>query len=124
MTKTKIIMFLVCLVILFLPVDNILEISGENYIYNVSCNSNSMGIAIPCGTKALTQKYPKNKELEMGRIYIYQRNSSYNVIHRLVGCIDKDCNVTIFKGDNNLISELVNKSQITYIVNGLDYSRT
>ena len=95
-------------------------LNQEPVLVNITCESNSMGLLMPCNSKASVIPY-KNELLHLGRIYVYEVNSTYFIIHRLVGCVDKDCNRTIFKGDNNLISELINKSQIKYIVTAINF---
>ena len=94
--------------------------SSELYTTNISCESDSMGLSITCGMKAMAEKYEMNESLEIGRIYIYNGTKG-TVVHRLVGCIDSGCNLTIFKGDNNLYSEKVNRSRILYKVARFEY---
>lgn len=91
----------------------------EYIVANISCKSDSMGLVLNCGDKVELE--PFNGNLKVGRIYVFNSTKVWNetnmtVIHRFVGCVDEDCNVTIFKGDNNLNAELVKRSDILYEV--------
>lgn len=97
----------------------------EGTYFNISNNSNSMGNIFSYPDRLIAEKYNTNNDLlREGEIYVYQHaNDSGLVVHRLVKCLDIDCNVTIFKGDNNKkADDLVNKTQIKYIITGIDYS--
>jgi len=87
--------------------------------YVVACSSNSMGQVIDCDDLVYIEPVGK---LKLGDIYVYyNEDKNSNVTHRLVYCLDKDCNQTIFKGDNNKVAELVNKSQILGRVKEVKY---
>ena len=92
---------------------------NSDYLMNISCASDSMGLIVPCKSKLVSEDY-NNESLKLGQIYIYKFEDKW-ISHRLVACVDKDCNVTVFKGDNNEIAEFVNKSQIGYYVKGINY---
>jgi hypothetical protein len=80
-------------------------------VSTVDCESNSMGLTINCDDQAYIQHIDTDSVFELGGIYIYTKGNK-TIIHRLVYCIDVDCNQTIFKGDNNAYGEEVNRSQI------------
>lgn len=88
---------------------------------NPSCKTNSMGLTINCNDKLYLKKF--KGDLRKGGIYIYRKNESTTVVHRLIGCVDYECNTTIFKGDNTLMGELVNKTQILYRVEMIELWR-
>ena len=87
------------------------EIHTET-ITSVQCGSDSMGLIINCNDKIVVEDMGVNEVLKEGAIYIYD-SGNYTAIHRLIKCLDDDCNVSVFKGDNNYIGEIVNKTQIT-----------
>jgi hypothetical protein len=101
--------------------DNIEQIfSLDDHVSQVGCNSNSMGLTLPCNTVLYSDVVHPNESLRPGRIYIYQ-GKNQTIVHRLVFCLDLDCNVSIFKGDNNRIGEEVNRSQVLYRVDKAEY---
>lgn len=88
----------------------------DPYISGVSCGSDSMGLVVPCGAKLHGHLLYDDEPLEMGQLYIYQDGPGMT-IHRLVGCVDDDCEQVIFKGDNNLvIDDFVSRDDILYRV--------
>lgn len=86
----------------------------------ISNMSDSMGLSISYPDEAIGEKIKETDMLQEGNIYVYNSNNTY-IIHRLIKCLDNDCNVTIFKGDNNKVGEIVNKSQIIYKVTAVVY---
>jgi hypothetical protein len=96
--------------------DGLLHITTK---HRVGCNSSSMGLTLRCGDILDIERYDGG-ELEIGRIYTYQ-DGNESIVHRIVACQDKNCNLVIFKGDNNQIAEFVNKTQITGKVLGVEY---
>ena len=85
----------------------------------VNCTGDSMGLVMGCNDKLMT--YLKNDgrfKIKEGNIYIYEKENGGKVVHRLIKCIGDEC---IFKGDNNLYAETINKSQITAMVYGIIY---
>ena len=88
----------------------------------LGCDSNSMGLTLNCRDTVYKQKVDQNETLYLGNIYTYRSWDNVSVIHRLVGCKDPDCNVAIFKGDNNRIVEFVNRSMIEYRVTMVEYT--
>ena len=97
-------------------VDGLTDITTK---HSVGCNSSSMGLTLRCGDILDVKKY-EGEELEIGRIYTYQ-DGNESIVHRIVACQDKNCNIVIFKGDNNQKAEFVNKTQITGKVLGVKY---
>ena len=83
----------------------------------VGCGSDSMGLTLQCNDKLYLHTLSPQEALTPGSIYIYN-NSKHNntVVHRLILCLDTDCNATIFKGDNNKIGEQVHRKDILYKV--------
>lgn len=88
-------------------------VKGET-IFRMSCDSNSMGLTLNCNDQVIAKKF--NENLKLGEIYVYKGENNSNVVHRLVYCIDPNCNETVFKGDNNLYGEKVLKENITHWV--------
>lgn len=97
-----------------------------NYEYqsSISCKSDSMGLTIDCKDTAFGNKVEKDDKLYPGYIYVYKSTNetdTRHIIHRLVYCLDEDCNQTVFKGDNNPVAEIVNRSDILYSVDVVMY---
>lgn len=88
----------------------------------VGCGSDSMGLTLDCEDTLYYELVMKDEPLEMGQIYIYRKYDNNTIVHRLVGCIDIDCNMTIFKGDNNKIIEKIDRKNIIYKVVGVEYN--
>jgi hypothetical protein len=102
------------------PIDRVSWDYVDGYS-EIACGSNSMGLTLRCGDRAYTEGVGPNDKLWLGRIYIYHHTNKSNTVHRLVYCIDSDCNQSVFKGDNNLVGELVNRSQIISEVLSVEY---
>lgn len=65
-----------------------------------------------CGDTANGYMLADWQEPQIGSVYIYEYNSSLNVIHRLVNVTDDGY---VFKGDNNTrVDKLVQREQIKY----------
>jgi hypothetical protein len=96
------------------------ELSKIDYVHKVACGSDSMGLTLNCGDKVYSRILENEEKLEIGSIYIY-RSSNHTIIHRLVKCLDEECSMTIFKGDNNRVAEIVNRSEILYKVIKIEY---
>lgn len=96
-----------------MPIVNSVDVETQ-----VGCKSNSMGLTIKCGDKIYGEYIEKDEVLVPGDIYVYDKseNGTAQVVHRLVLCLDDDCNSTVFKGDNNVVAEVVNRSDILYRV--------
>jgi len=91
------------------------EILGQKYdrASIISCKSDSMGLAFRCGDSVYSRTISLEEELKEGEVYIYKNpNKNNSVIHRLVLCLDDDCNQTVFRGDNNALGELVPREWI------------
>lgn len=99
-----------------------LQMIQYDYANELSCESHSMGLTIPCGSVALQQKVNNAEQIEPGQIYVYEMpNATKQVVHRLVACVDNDCNMTVFKGDANKIAELIPREWIVSRVVMLQY---
>jgi len=96
--------------------------SSGNYdrISEVGCDSDSMGLTMDCGDQVYLKYITVSDRLRPGSIYVYEDGNT-SVVHRLVICVDTDCNMTVFKGDNNYIAELVDRRNITGIVTRVEY---
>ena len=90
-------------------------VQPTDWVSEVGCSSNSMGLTMRCGDTLFMNKVQSDEKLYIGRVYVYEKINK-TIVHRLVACIDVDCNLTLFKGDNNPVAEFVNKSNITYQV--------
>lgn len=95
--------------------------SAANNYGIVGCNSNSMGLTIRCNDKTFGRSINSSERLELGRIYVYKKDENTSVVHRLVYCDDASCQQPVFKGDNNLYAEKINRSQIIYVVDYTAY---
>jgi len=88
----------------------------------VSNESNSMGVTVDSwDTVRGIDIADDNYKLYEGHIYVYKKNQT-RIIHRLIKCLDPDCNESVFSGDANRIGELVNKSQISYRVSSINFN--
>lgn len=90
-------------------------------VTGINCGSDSMGLTLSCDDLVYYNYVQKKEELAPGRIYIYENKDNRTTIHRLVGCADDDCNTAIFKGDNNRVSELVERKRIIKKVEMIKY---
>lgn len=101
------------------------NLANYDYKTNIGCDTDSMGLTVGCHDIAFGNKVDQDDRLYPGYIYVYNGTNSSNdtihVIHRLVYCLDDDCNVSIFKGDNNFVAEIVNRSDILYSVDAVRY---
>lgn len=114
------------------------ETGSKTYNAPLSCETNSMGLTITCGMMDVYSDVRPNETLHVGRIYSYkteefmnincERNTQFgcgtydHIIHRLVACLDDDCNRTVFKGDNNPTAEIVNRDRIDRKTIALQYT--
>ncbi len=88
----------------------------------ISCDSQSMGLSLNCKDSLFTELVTENSMLIEGDIYIYTKNEKI-IVHRLVKCLDDQCNRSIFKGDNNYVADdIVEKSKIFARVYGLEFA--
>lgn len=97
-----------------------LLLTKDTKLFQTSNNSDSMGILMRSYDDVYAIPVNNNFLME-GRIYIYEENNR-SIVHRLIKCIDIDCNQSVFKGDNNRVGEIVNKSQIKYRVKSIGYN--
>jgi len=88
------------------------ELTKVDGSVKVSCGSDSMGLTFGCGDLLYYRDVKKNEELMPGDIYIYRKDNDTKVVHRLIECVDIDCNLTVFKGDNNAVGELVERKDV------------
>jgi len=81
-----------------------------NLHHSISCDSDSMGLGINCGDEFYSRTIDPVEPLSAGEIYIFRDDDNESVIHRLVFRLDNGS--LIFKGDNNEVGELVDRSQV------------
>jgi hypothetical protein len=96
------------------------DVTDYDYVSRIDCDSNSMGLTINCDDIAYISLLKEGETLYPGYLYSYKKKN-YNVLHRLVYCLDSDCNMSIFKGDNNAVGEKVNRSMINGRVVSVKY---
>ena len=101
--------------------DNIIDLQYDSVSF-IKCSSDSMGLGLDCNDLVYMETVTNETELLEGQIYSYY-NYDFNVsvAHRLALCLDVDCNVSVFRGDNNAVGELVNRSQIQHKINMVVY---
>jgi hypothetical protein len=98
------------------------DVTEYDYVSEVSCKSNSMGLTVNCDDEVYISLVKSDDPLYIGYIYTYKDSiDNHSIIHRLVYCLDSDCNSTVFKGDNNQAAELVNRNQIVGRVVSVKY---
>ena len=100
--------------------DNV-ELAKMDGSMRVQCGTGSMGLTFGCDDLIYYRDIEKNEQFIPGDIYIYKKDDDSKVVHRLIECVDIDCNITVFKGDNNAVGEFVNKSQIIRKVESVRY---
>jgi hypothetical protein len=89
----------------------------------------SMMPTIQCGDSVNEYEFNQSDKLEIGKIYVYDSsgskwadgfsqypNGTQNIMHRLIGCFNENCSLLIFKGDANILSEIVTRESIKYKV--------
>ena len=76
-------------------------------ISNIECTSQSMGLLFNCRDTIYSRLLDENSTLTEGKIYKYQNEKGYLIVHRLVKCLDETCQKLIFKGDNNYIADKI-----------------
>jgi len=85
----------------------------ETLLTTPSCTG-SMEPTIRCGTSVEIMHY-RGEELIIGSIYVFERDGGL-IMHRLVGCVDIDCDRLIFKGDATWrVDPVVNRSDVKYL---------
>lgn len=98
-----------------------LEITSFDYSSSVSCLSDSMGLTINCNDILYETKITNNTILNPGNIYTYTTDKNVSVAHRMIICLDNNCNMTIFKGDNNAVGEMIPREWLTGEVMMVEY---
>ena len=98
----------------------------DNFKYcvksTVSSESNSMGKMLNYRHVVCSKFVDNYTNLREGHIYIYRKNDTFNVVHRLVKDCSKGCYGYIFMGDVNYYADkVVNRSQIVKEVVRIDY---
>lgn len=89
--------------------------AGNVQKFKMSCESDSMGITLRCNDKLTGIRVKPTDKIQLGDIYTYSvEGKNDSIVHRAVLCEDENCSVIIFKGDNNLIAEKVDRTQIQY----------
>ncbi len=87
----------------------------------ISCDSQSMGITFNCKDNLFSDFINDDSVLVEGDIYVYQIDERI-IVHRLVKCLDDNCNRSVFKGDANYAADkIVERSQIISKVYGVEY---
>ena len=97
------------------------EITKLDGSIKVSCGSDSMGLTFGCGDLLYYRDVKRDEELLPGEIYVYRKDDETKVVHRLVECVDVDCELMVFKGDNNAVGELVEREQVTKKIESVRY---
>ena len=97
------------------------ELTKVDGTIKVACGSDSMGLTFGCEDLLYYRDIKNNEELTLGDIYVYRKDNGDNVVHRLIECVDIDCELMVFKGDNNAVGELVEKQQVIKKVESVRY---
>ena len=100
--------------------DNV-ELAKMDGSVRVQCGSDSMGLTFGCGDLLYYTDVKKDEELVPGNIYIYRKEDGGKVVHRLIECVDVDCELTVFKGDNNAVGELVERNNVLQKIESVRY---
>ena len=100
---------------------NNVELTKMDGSVRVQCGSDSMGLTFGCGDLLYYRDVERGGELVPGEIYVYRKDDGSKAVHRLVECVDIDCNLCVFKGDNNAVGELVNRSNVIQKVESVRY---
>ena len=96
------------------------ELETYTQTSKVSCKSNSMGLTLDCNDKTYLSMVGEDDDIELGGIYTYREDENTSVIHRVVICLE-NCSRVVFKGDANKFGEIVNRSQIKYKLEMVEY---
>ena len=97
------------------------ELAKMDGSVRVQCGSDSMGLTFGCNDLLYYTEVKKDEELVPGDIYIYRKDDDSKVVHRLIECIDIDCNLTVFKGDNNAVGEFVERKDVLQKIESVRY---
>lgn len=95
----------------------------KNYDYGsgVGCGTDSMGLTLNCNDILYEQNVYNNTKLIPGSIYTYMTDKNASIVHRMIMCLDENCNITVFKGDNNEVGEIVPRQWINGKVVMVEY---
>lgn len=89
-------------------------------VVSVNCyGESSMGLTIGCEDTLELQSIQRYDKLEVGRIYVYEAENM-TIVHRLVYCPDNCKRQALFKGDANYEAEMVNRSQVKWLVTSIN----
>ena len=106
--------------VLIVDVESV-ELTKLDGSVKVECGSDSMGLTFGCNDLLYYRDVGKNEKLVPGDIYIYRKDDDNKVVHRLIECVDIDCNLTVFKGDNNAVGELVERDNVLQKIESVRY---
>ena len=106
--------------VLIVDVESV-ELTKLDGSVKVECGSDSMGLTFGCNDLLYYRDVGKNEKLVPGDIYIYRKDDDNKVVHRLIECVDIDCNLTVFKGDNNAVGELVERNNVLQKIESVRY---
>jgi hypothetical protein len=98
-----------------------LEMTSYDYTSVAGCSSDSMGLTINCNDVLYETKITNDTILNPGNIYTYTTDKNVSIAHRMIICLDSDCNMTIFKGDNNAVDEMIPREWLTGEVVMVEY---
>lgn len=86
------------------------QIPQYDSISPVACTSNSMGPLMQCGSRLyLTKSFT----MDPGGVYTFMRGNQ-SIAHRLIACLDTECQELLFKGDaNSMADEVVSLKDVT-----------
>ena len=100
------------------------QLNASEYLIKsqISCDSQSMGLLLNCKDTIFSRILDEEEKLKEGKIYKYRSPNGYYVIHRLVKCIDENCDLLVFKGDNNFIADtIIQRSEVEHEVVQIRY---
>ena len=88
----------------------------------ITCDSQSMGLLLDCEDTVFSRILDDEEKLKEGKIYKYRNTKGYYIIHRLVKCLDENCETLVFKGDNNFIADnIIQRSEVEHEVVQIRY---
>ena len=99
-------------------VHGLTPVLAQTQSFSIACTSNSMGLTANCNDTITAEE--AGAVLYPGSIYVYKKGEEL-IVHRLVYCPDNCSDYAVFKGDNNLVGERVNRSDILYRVVSNEY---
>lgn len=84
-------------------------------ITHVGCSSDSMGLSLNCNDRLYLLEDLEDHDYTVGSIFVFKSpyNEGGRTVHRLIMCLDPDCNEMIFKGDNSRVADpIINKEDV------------